>query len=266
MPLLRRLSDEHRRSVAHWAMELVVVVAGVLIALWLQEWVEQRRELAAMDSAEDAIHDEVRAALESLVWREAISRCHLDRANLIKAGLTGSSDDWPGLDENALTAASPGGRFAAPLVVPSVYNRPVDTFTDSAWSSALATGALAPMDRERFGKLVSIYDQIRLLQRTRELEDHAATKISALAFPMRLTPETRAELIQALYDLDRTRFTFSVWGPSVFAEQMRELGWNDKAEVDRWIAEDTADDRKNGLVWRPCVAKPKNPFNSGGKS
>ena len=260
MPLLRQLTADERRSFGHWVMEFLVVVAGVLIALWLQELVEQRRELAAMHSAEDAIHDEVRATLESLVWREAVSRCHLDRANLLKAGLTGSSDQWPGLDENALTATSPGGRFAAPLVVPSVYNRPVDIFTDSAWNSALATGALASMDRERFGKLVAIYDQIHLLQRTRELEDHAATKITALAFPTRLTPEIRTELIQALYDLDRTRFTFSVWGPSVFAEQMRALGWSDKAEVDRWIEEDAADDRKNGLVWRPCVAKPRNPF------
>jgi len=265
MSLLQRLNDGQRRSILHWAMELVVVIAGVLIALWLQQWAEQRRAVATMHTAEDAVHDEVREALTSLIWRQAISQCHLDRANRLKAGLTGSSEQWPGIDENALTAKSPGGRFAAPLVVPSVYNRPVDVFTDSAWTSALATGALASMDRKRFGKLVAIYDQIHLLQRTRELEDHAATNITALAFPLRLTPEVRTELIQALYDLDRTRFIFSVWGPSVFAEQMRALGWNDKAEVDRWIREDAADDRKNGLVWRPCVAQPKNPFDAPAK-
>ena len=50
-----------------------------------------------------------------------------------------------------------------------------------------------------------------------------------------------------------------------FAEQMRALGWNDKAEVDRWIREDAADDRKNGLVWRPCVVQPKNPFDAPAK-
>jgi len=261
MALLRQLSGERRRTALHWVMELVIVVAGVLIAMWLQQWVEQRHAIATMHSAEDAVHDEIRETLKSLVWREAIRQCHLDRANRLKAGLIGKSEDWPGLDEGTLTARSPGGRFAAPTVFPSVYTRPVDIFTDSAWTSALSTGALAPMDRTRFGKLVSIYDQIRLLQRTADLEDRAASRLSALAFPMRLTPQTRIELLQALYDLDRTRFVFSVWGPENLAGQMRDLGWNDKAEIDRWMVDDAADDRKNGLVWRPCVANPKNPFS-----
>lgn len=260
MALLRQLSVEQKRNVGHWAMELVIVVAGVLIAMWLQQWVEQRRALATMHSAEDAIHDEVRGTLESLIWREAIRQCHLDRAKELKVALTSGSDDWGGLDAGTLTVTNPSGRFAAPLVFPSIYTRPVDTFTDSAWTSALSTGALASMDRKRFGKLVSIYDQIHLLQRIAEREDSGASKLSAMAFPMRLTPQLRNEMLQGLYDLDRTRFMFSVWGPENLAGQMRELGWNDRAEIDRWIADDAAEDRKNGLVWRPCVAKRKNPF------
>jgi hypothetical protein len=261
MPLLRRLTADQKRSFGHWAMELIVVVAGVLIALWLQQWAEQRRARQNLLAAEEAIHDEVRGALTSLIWREAISQCHLDRANRIKAGLTGGSERWPGLNENTLLARQPGGRFATLLVVPSVYQRPVDTFTVSAWNSALATGALEPMERKRFGRLVAVYDQIQLLRETREREDRAAARLTALAFPMQLTPQIRFELLQALYDIDRSRFTFSAFGVRPFVEQMRRLGWNDKVEIDRWIAEDSADDRKNGFVWRPCVARPKNPFH-----
>jgi len=261
MALLRRLSVEQKRNVGHWAMELVIVVAGVLIAMWLQQWVEQRRSLATMHSAEDAIHDEVRETLKSLIWREAIRQCHLDRANELKAALTGIRDDWPGLDEGTLTVTNPAGRFGSALVVPSIYTRPADTFTDSAWNSALSTGALASMDRKRFGKLVSIYDQIHLLQRIADYEDSGASKLSAMAFSMKLTPEIRSEMLQGLYDLDRSRFMFAVWGPENLAGQMRELGWNDRAEIDRWIADDAAEDRKNGLVWRTCLAKRKNPFS-----
>ena len=57
MALLRRLTTDQRRTVAHWGMELVVVVAGVLIALWLQAWAEHRREVRDMAAAEAAIHD-----------------------------------------------------------------------------------------------------------------------------------------------------------------------------------------------------------------
>ena len=129
MALLRKLTEGQKRTISHWAMELVIVVAGVMIALWLQEWVQRRQALQTMRSAQDAVHDEVRSALESLVWREAIRKCHFDRANILKDGLTGASDRWPGLNENALIAKKPGGRFDSPTVVPSVYIRPVDNFT-----------------------------------------------------------------------------------------------------------------------------------------
>jgi hypothetical protein len=244
-------------------MELVVVVTGVLIALWLQEWVQQRQALQNMDTAEGAIHDEVRNALTSLIWREAISKCHLDRENLIKKGLMGDSDRWPGLDENALyvSSGSPGERFGAPLVVPSVYTRPADTFTTSAWTSALATGSLVPMNRKRFGKLVAIYDHLQRLNQNREIEDRAAAKLSVLGFPVQLTPEIRTELMSALYDVDRARFYFSAaFGPQVLADEMRGMGWNDKSEVDRFLVDNAADDKRNGLVWRPCITTPRNPF------
>lgn len=44
--MLRKLSKGERRTVAHWAMEFVVVVVGVLLALWLQEWVAGRSAAA----------------------------------------------------------------------------------------------------------------------------------------------------------------------------------------------------------------------------
>ena len=180
MPFLRKLTADQNRSIAHWAMELVVVIAGVLIALWLQELVERRRAVQDMRAAENAIHDEVRGALTSLIWREAISRCHFERAKLLKSKLLSSGTQWPGLDENALLESEPPG--VVWTVVPSIYQRPVDSFTVAAWNSALVTGALAPMDRRRFGRLVALYDQIQLLSDTRVREDEAASKLSALAF------------------------------------------------------------------------------------
>ena len=72
--LMRRFTDDQKRGLRHWAMEFVVVVAGVLLALWLQEWGQRRRAISDMRAAEGAIHDEVRTALESIMWRQAIAR------------------------------------------------------------------------------------------------------------------------------------------------------------------------------------------------
>lgn len=258
MLMMRRLTDGEKGSIRHWAMEFVVVVMGVLLALWLQQLGERQRALSDMQAAEAAIHDEVRTALESLIWRKAISKCHVDRIRLLKSMLVDGGDDWPGITENALSL-----RFAGPpTVIPSVYSRPLDSFTTAAWTSALATGALAPMDRERFGRLVAIYDQIEALRRARDDETDAVSDMSALAFPLRITPELRAQMLESVYRVDRSRFAFGFISAADFAQGMRQLGWNDMAEIDNWIRDDGAEAKAMGFVFRDCVAKVENPFRA----
>jgi hypothetical protein len=116
------------------------------------------------------------------------------------------------------------------------------------------------MDRRRFSRLTALYDQIRFLNDMVVVEDEAASKLAPLVFPIKLTPEVKAEMLQALYGLDRTRFMFAFVGPSDFARSMRALGWNDRSEVDQWIRDNETDNRRRGIVWRPCVAPPRNPF------
>ena len=259
--MLRKLTADQQRSVRHWTMEFVVVLVGVLLALWFQQWGERRRAVADMRAAEAAIHDEVKEALKSLIWREAISKCHRERAELLQSMLLNSTMKWQGLNENALIAVK--GTLPA-SVAQSVYQRPVDTFTDAAWASALATGALAPMDRERFSRMVGIYDQIQYLRRTRELEDDAASRLSPLGFPMQLTPELRAEMLRGVYDVDRARFTFELISADELATSMKQLGWDDKAEIGRWMVEDEREAKRRGITFRPCVARQKNPFKADG--
>ena len=67
-------------------------------------------------------------------------------------------------------------------------------------------------------------------------------------------------MLGALYEVDTTRFMFLYQGAAVLAAGMKELGWNDKAEIERWIAEGRTDDRKEGSRWRSCVKPERNPF------
>ena len=96
------------------------------------------------------------------------------------------------------------------------------------------------MDRDRFARLVAIYEQVEILRRARDDETDAVSKMSALAFPMRLTPELRTQMIESVYRVDRSRFTFAFIGAADLADDMRELGWDDTAAIDRRIREDAA--------------------------
>lgn len=257
MLMTRWVSADQKKTIRHWAMEFIIVVAGVLLALWLQQWGERQRALSDMKAAEEAIHDELRTALQAIMWRKAISQCHIDRQELLKSMLL-KGDDWPGLTENALAV-----RFGGPpTVIPSVFSRPLDTLATAAWTSALATGALAPMDPERFAKLVALYDHLETLRRARDDETAAVANMSALAFPLHLTPELRAQMIESVYRVDRSRFTFGMVSPADFATSMRELGWDDERMMDRLIREDMAEAKEQGFVFRPCVAAVQNPFRS----
>jgi hypothetical protein len=255
-----KLSAERRRTIGHWLMELAIVVLGVVIALWLQQLGERRQAHRDMAAAEEAIHEEVRANLINLLWREAIGKCHLERVQKLKSMLLETGSRWPGLTENALLRNSISEATGVQSVVPGVYQRPGDSFTSSAWNSALARGALMPMDRDRFGLMVRLYDQIQLLSEARAREDRAAATLSALTLPQELTSDTRTRMLQALYELDASRFFFILAARDNLAAGMMELGWNDKAEIDHWIREDQAIDQREGVLWRPCVARVRNPF------
>jgi hypothetical protein len=239
-------------------MEFIVVLAGVLLALWLQQWDERRRAREDMRAAEAAIHDELLETLKSLVWREAISKCHVDRVVLLQSKLLESGSQWQPVTENALFARL--GTLPE-SIARSVYHRPLDTFTDSAWTSALSTGALRPMERKRFATLVAAYDAVHFLQKTRDLEDRAATVLAPLGLPVQLSPELRAEMLRAIYDVDRSRFTFALINPKDFAETMQQLGWNDRGEIDSWIAEERKGLAGRKIKVRPCIAPEKNPFS-----
>lgn len=264
MALLRKLTGEQKRNVAHWAMELVIVIAGVLIALWVQQWAERRRAHADMVAAEEAIHAEVREFLKDLIWRQVISQCHVERASQLKAMLLTGGPHWPGITGNALLQNEISEATGIATVVPGVWPRPFDPFSTAAWTSALATGALAPMDRQRFAKLAELYGDIGFYKENQEREYRAAATLSALTLPQELTAETRTRMFQALYEVDTARFIFVYGGAGQLAQRMKGLGWNDKAAIDRFIAEDRATDIREGKKWRPCIQPYRNPFADQG--
>jgi hypothetical protein len=69
-------------------------------------------------------------------------------------------------------------------------------------------------------------------------------------------------MLRAVYDIDRSRFTFAFMNAGELAATMKQLGWDDRAEIDRSIADNQRDIAKRGIKVRPCVAPEQNPFRS----
>ena len=105
MALLRKLSVDERRSVRHWAMEFVVVVAGVLLALWLQEWMQRHRAVQDMHSAEVAIHGHRAKELMRGLAREGVDVTSLGLDSAVAAYLVDPAESQYLLEDLCLRYA-----------------------------------------------------------------------------------------------------------------------------------------------------------------
>ena len=256
------LSKDRRTSVLHWGMELIVVVVGVLLALWAQQWAEGRAERERMNLALDAVHTEARDNMALLMFKQSLDRCLIERETLIRDGLLAPRDDWPGITENAIVYEVVGPLKQNP--VHGVMARQGDPLKTAAFRSALTTGALTPLERERLDDLNALYAMFDQINAEEDKGDRSIRTLAALAHPIRLTPEIRAEMLGALYSADRNRFAIQYAFWNGLTSYFRNLDWNDEAFLDREIRTQARDERREGINWRPCKQKLVNPFRAEG--
>jgi hypothetical protein len=238
-------------------MEFVVVVFGVLIALWLQERVNRANEANTLAAAEEAIHSELDDNLMILVAHKAVDQCLSDRLNEVDNRVSDGGRAEP-ITGHPLMNLKPGapGKGIDPIYV--FFDLRVQ---NTAWTSAMSSGALARMDRKKFNKLAEIYGVYRMIDDALVRDVDAGNSLKVLAYGTDLTPELRAQLISAMNVAARDRqFLSNKTSPAYMAGEMRQIGWNDKAAMDSRIADFTKSMHGFGVYLRPCAKPFANPF------
>ena len=240
---LRPLRAREKRNLRHWAMELVVVVAGVLLALWAAEWAQDREQRKSDAEAIAAMRAEVRYNLLVLsIWR-AHSACYGEQLAYIGDLLDRSGSQWPGIRRNAVLK----DRAFDPLL-PDIYTTFGGVIQLDAWNAAVQTGAINRLDPGEQGTLtssaitaLSYFDR---MQRVMEARD----QLRGLAYAGTLTDADRfaarnnlAILASSRAWLDRD-FDYGVIGLdeteiALLEGQIEE--WNDRLSAfgkarDRW--------------------------------
>ena len=156
-PMLWKLSDGQRRTIAHWTMEFVVVVIGVLLALWLQQKVTDADNRSAALVAEAAIRDELDNNLMILVTQDAVANCRRQRLEQIERRLENHASEQAILSPWGVTGPKMPKH-------PTVYGFFSLDVSDTAWRGAIANGSVSAMRPERFrsiGDIYSTFDQVR---------------------------------------------------------------------------------------------------------
>ena len=86
---LRPLRSREVRSIRHWAIELAVVVIGVLLALWAAEWAQDRSARKSSQIAQDAMDSDLMFMALGTMRRYSTQPCVRESiANLERAAAT----------------------------------------------------------------------------------------------------------------------------------------------------------------------------------
>lgn len=200
-----RLRPRQIRHLRHWGMELLVVVVGVLLALLLAEWAEGRAATKRMVAAEEAMSTELNEAAFYLAFRQSTEGCVRDQQMRLLSRLRASGEEWEAFRRHTFSVEPIDDSES----ISGVLHVPRANLKDAAWQSALATGALEAMERERFTHYVDLYESLAAMQRQFERELVAADALSPLTSNLTLTPEARQAYLSALYSWSRASTSIS---------------------------------------------------------
>ncbi len=254
--MLRRLSEGQRRTIAHWAMEFLVVVVGVLLALWLQEVMTSANKRSDAKAAEASIRSELDGNLLILVLQDVVADCRRERLEEIESRLESDGPAAPILTNWAVTGGPPN-----PPKHQAVYGFFNVDVTDTAWRSAIANGSASAMQPDRFRSIADLYATFDGVHKALATDQDAANSLEVLSYGVPLTPELRGSLITAYYKA-HANLGLLTQGLSAraIAEQMRTLGWNDEKHMDALISDTQRQMRGFGFRLKPCAKPFSNPF------
>jgi hypothetical protein len=171
------------------AWELAIVTAGVLIALAVQQWAEERSWRRNTDASIAAIRSELADHYNYAVEWRTIYPCidaQLEslRRRLLASGAT--------LDPAPLFS-QPGHRF--------VIRIPTKEYRDAAWKGAIADGTSQRLEESMRRELGSYYAQIVWVQDMTWESSQDEHGLITLAQPIPLDPMARLTLLQRIDQL-----------------------------------------------------------------
>jgi hypothetical protein len=184
----------HRQVIAHWAMELLIVVAGVLIALGAQQWAQDRSSKQSAASAEARIREELTTNVLLGVERITINNCIKQRLSRLANELTANRREWSDF------------RIAEDMVGQTafreIYRVPSRVWVSTEYNGSLSNGHLASLAPERATQLANAYAQVEDQRARNGEEARLSAQLGLLQFNQSLSIAERNALLATLTRLD----------------------------------------------------------------
>lgn len=195
---MRRFWSEHRGTILHWSMEIVVVMIGVLLALGVQQWAEGRAATQRAVEAEDRIRQELLVDGGYLLERIGLYPCLKQRLNELKDGVVDGDAGW--------RPVPLPGNFGSERVFGRVYGVPLRPLSDDVYRAVGNSGDLAAVMPDRLTGISQTYGVITgFAELNREEQRLAAGLVALKAIGAGDAPSRRA-VIADLAQLDTNNY------------------------------------------------------------
>ena len=193
-----RLSISRRRLV-----EFTVVVLGVLVALGLENLVQEARYRGDARDLERAIISDLAEAVEQSTERQAVKACLARQLQTLLHRVDGNTVDLT--DEFAVP------RSAFPYVLSQGYRSPTRVWNTASFDRALGSEAFKRIPNGRAANYAALFAQIELQDEFSQMEFLAASRLAPLALHQpNIDAQVRAEALKDIANVDRIQALLAI--------------------------------------------------------
>jgi hypothetical protein len=197
---------EHMKTQNWFAvlLDFVIVVLGVAVAMYGQQWLSDRQQRTEMAGAEAAIQLELYDNYFNAKHRVALAKCRAETYQAIAEKLMAGEETWTGIPR----AADKDGGFGGAL--PVVLRSPQRIWPSGIWKAELGKGTFSQMSDERRNVLVAIYKQVEIADQLQTETFALQGRLKALAINTKISQSDRLRYYDTLAELDDKSAYFEI--------------------------------------------------------
>lgn len=211
MSRLSKLKPPHGWAVVAW--DLAIVTVGVLIALVLQQWADERSTDQRTVQAVKAIRAEVASHYRSAIEWRVVEPCIVAQIDSLTSRVLNSGDR---LNPAPITREADDFNF--------VLRTPSKEYPRSSWDAATSEGLVARLDPSLRSELSAYYAQIDELNAMGRMNNTDTLGMNELGQALPLDASTRYAIIHELQDdRGRTEYRDTIAGQLINHMQKLEM-------------------------------------------
>lgn len=196
---LRRISQHVKAQ--NWfavVLDFVIVVIGVGVAMYGQQWLSERDQRINTVQAEKVLQNDLFRNYFNAKERVAVSGCRIEAYQAISQKLLEPGEEWIGMPRNSERDLGDGYKNA----LPDLLRSPSRNWGSNNWHAELARGTFNSMDDDRRNVINGLFKQAEHVEKLQREIYTLQGRMKTLTFSTRIAQPDRLRYLDTLGEMD----------------------------------------------------------------